>query len=437
LTVGVQLRLWRPTPPLFLGRGRARPSRRNHGPLRNKYCSSSSGYFFLRSRHFLSYTNLPARRAKKRVRVSVTSRIVFINSHAARYGWFFGRRMPRGYRLASKFWGSGLIDRTGTLNTGFPYENLYPIPSLLGGPSPSLDQLCDEMGKTLLREATETGKQIQILWSGGIDSTAAMIGLLKAATTQDALNRLEVILSEESIKEYPSFYKRFVQPLRPRFVKAPVTVHLDPAKLVVTGEHGDQIFGSARAMRYVTDGRAFEPYKLRLPEILAESLDSASDADTVVRYLEPFLAASPVELHTIFDAFWWINFALKWQIVGLRLAVFRVNDVRPTFDALRHYFTDPSFQLWSFANRDQKIKETWESYKMPLKDYIFRFAGDNDYRVHKTKVASLKHVFLGDVMHPAPSYRVLMDQDFVPVFWEFRKNVNSARIKLPARNIGR
>jgi hypothetical protein len=59
----------------------------------------------------------------------VASKILFINSHAARYGWYFGRRMPQGYRLAAKFWGSGLIDRTETLNTGFPYRNLYPLPA--------------------------------------------------------------------------------------------------------------------------------------------------------------------------------------------------------------------------------------------------------------------------------------------------------------------
>jgi hypothetical protein len=345
--------------------------------------------------------------------------------------------MPKGYRLASKFWGSGLIDRTKTLDTGFPYEILYPLPAFRSDQVAPLDALCDNMGRAILREATDTRKQVQVLWSGGIDSTVAMVGLLKAAKEQDCLSRLEVLLSEESVKEYPSFYTRFIKPLRPRFVAAPVTSHLDSNKLIVTGEHGDQIFGSAKASRYVADGRAFEPYTRMLPEILSETLGSAGDTDAVLSYLEPFLKASPVELRTVFDAFWWINFALKWQIVGLRLAVFRVRDVRPVFNALRHYFTDPAFQVWSWANHDKKIKDSWESYKMPLKDYIFHFAGDDDYRRNKTKVPSLKAVFIGDVMRPAPSYRVLMDQEFEPVFWEFRKRAHGAPIQLPARNRGK
>ncbi len=394
-------------------------------------------YFSIQNRCLVGYTHFLAAGGDRRRGVPMASKILFINSHAARYGWYFGRRMPKGYRLAAKFWGSGLIDRSKTLYTGFPYENLYPLPTSPSGPAAPLDKLCDDVGKAILKEAADTRKQVQVFWSGGIDSTAAIIGLLKAATDQDCLKRLEVLLSEESVKEYPSFYRRFIKPLHPRFVGAPVTEHLDPKKLIVTGEHGDQIFGSAKAMPYVIDGRAFEPYGQMLPEILSETLGSAGDADTVVRYLEPFLKVCPVELRTIFDAFWWINFALKWQIVGLRLAVFRVRDVQLAFNALRHYFTDPGFQLWSLANHDKKIKDSWESYKMPLKDYIFRFTGDDDYRRNKTKVPSLKAVFIGDVLHPAPSYRVLMDEEFEPVFWEFRKRANTAHLKLPARNIGK
>lgn len=368
------------------------------------------------------------------------SRIVYINGHAARYGWYFGRRMPRGYRLAARFWGSGLIDRTETLNTGFPYKVLYPIPQTdtqAGGRGPGMDALCDEMGRALVREAIAANKGVQVLWSGGIDSTAALVGTIKAANEAGCPGRVEVLLSEQSIEEYRAFYQRFVRPLQRRFVSAPVTAHLDPSKLVVTGEHGDQIFGSAKALKFIVDGRAFDPFRDALPGILAETLGGSGAADAVMRYLEPLLEASPVALKTIYDAFWWINFTLKWQIVGLRLAVFRVTDARAAFGALRHYFSHPSFQQWALAHHDMKIKDTLESYKMPLKDYIYRFTGDDEYRRTKLKVPSLKAVFLGDVMNPPPSYRVLMDQAFQPVFWRFdRGRGRGAGIKIPARNTG-
>ncbi len=353
------------------------------------------------------------------------SRILFINTHAARHGWYFGRRMPKGYRLAAKFWGSGLIDRTRTLYTGFPYETVYPMPALgsLGPNAPPLDMnaLCDESGRRIVAEALHAGKDIQVLWSGGIDSTVALLGVVKAAAAVGYTDRIEVLLTQRSIEEYPAFFPRFVAPLRHRFVTAPVTSHLDPAKLVVTGEHGDQIFGSAKIGHYVSDGRAFKDWRSALPSLLAEALESAQDADTVLHYVEPLFHAAPVKLRNVFDAFWWINFTLKWQIVGMRLAVFRTRGVKRTFEALRHYFSHSSFQLWALTNPDKKIRDTWESYKMPLKDYIFGFTGDNEYRLKKVKVPSLKEVFITDTQERPPSFRVLMDEEFKPRFWEFSR----------------
>jgi hypothetical protein len=367
------------------------------------------------------------------------SKILYINTHAAKYGWYFGRRMPRGYSLAAKFWGSGLIDRTKTLYTGFPYQSLYPMPQFSAAtPSPDIGVLCDQSGTRLVREALNAQKKIQIFWSGGIDSTAAAVGIIRAATQMDCLDRLvEFVITDESVEEYPDFFTRFVKPLRHNFVTAPVTSHFNPRNLVVTGEHGDQIFGSAKAENYVADGRAFEPFDTALPDILTEILGSPADADTVIEYIEPLLHACPIKLKTIFDAFWWINFSCKWQIVGLRLAVFRVTDVRASFNALRHFFTHPSFQTWALLNHDKKIQTTWQSYKMPLKEYIYQFTGDDDYRRNKVKVPSLKAVFVGDVMHRPPAYRILMDEEFEPVFWEFQRRSGAiAPLNLPRRNQG-
>jgi hypothetical protein len=382
-----------------------------------------------------------------RVRASVAAtvmmpKILYINTHAARYGWYFGHRMPKGYRLAARFWGSGLIDRTRTLHTGFPTRIIYPIPQFIPngtvGAGSNLSSLCDERARKILQEAIDTQREIEVLWSGGIDSTAALVATIKAATALGATQQLEVLLTNESIDEYPTFYNRFVKPLRHRFVSAPVTSYLNPSRLIITGEFGDQIFGSAKAEKYVQDGRAFETYNSTFGPILTEALGSRVKADIVLEYVEPLLHACPIALRTIFDAFWWINFSLKWQIVGLRLAVFRVSDVRQTFEALRHFFSDPSFQTWSFQNHNVKIQGSWETYKMPLKEYIFAFTGDDEYRRTKVKMASLRAVFLTDTMHRPPKYRVLMDEKFEPVFWLFQEGSgDQAAFKLPRRNRGR
>jgi hypothetical protein len=367
------------------------------------------------------------------------SRIVYINTHAARYGWYFGRRMPLGYRMAARFWGSGLLDRTGTLYTGFPYQSLYPMPPATARDEAGDDirALCDAQGRRIVEEALNARRRIQVLWSGGIDSTAALVSLLKAAGERGCRDRLEVLLSEQSVAEYPDFHQRFVTTLDHRFVEAPVTAHIDPSRLVVTGEHGDQIFGSAKAHLYVEDGRAFEPWRSTLPRLLSESLDSPAAADAVAGYIEPLLYASPIPLMTIFDAFWWLNFSLKWQIVGLRLAVFRITDTRRVFLSLRHFFSHSSFQSWSLRNHDKKIGTDWASYKMPLKDYIFDFTGDEEYRRTKIKMPSLKHVLRSDTQARPPKWGVLMDEDFDPVFWGLDRAGQQQLATIPAPNRGR
>jgi hypothetical protein len=367
------------------------------------------------------------------------SRIVYINTHAAKYGWYFGRRMPLGYRMAARFWGSGLIDRTGTLYTGFPYQNLYPMPpaGVPASPGDDIKVLCDAQGRRIVEEAVNARRRIQVLWSGGIDSTAALVAVLKASSDLNCRDRIEVVLSEHSVAEYPDFNQRFVAELDHRFVEAPVTAHIDPTRLVVTGEHGDQIFGSAKAHHYVEDGRAFEPWPSTLPRLLSESLGSAPAADAVVGYIEPLLHAAPIPLRTIYDAFWWLNFSLKWQIVGLRLAVFRITDTRRAYHSLRHFFSHSSFQSWSLRNHDKKIGGDWASYKMPLKDYIFEFTGDDQYRQTKIKMPSLKHVLRSDLQARPPKWGVLMDEDFDPVFWGLDRIGQQQLATIPAPNRGR
>ena len=53
------------------------------------------------------------------------------------------------------------------------------------------------------------------------------------------------------------------------------------------------------------------------------------------------------------------------------------------------FFMTNDFELWSLNNHDKKIRDTWESYKWPCKEIIYRFTKDADYFESKTKHGSL------------------------------------------------
>jgi hypothetical protein len=341
-------------------------------------------------------------------------RVLFLNFSQAAGGTVGGDRLPPDYVLACRFLRCSIIDRTSTLDQGFDYAVLDRIPA------PATDgatfaELCDTAGAEVVAEALATGRSIDVLWSGGIDSTTALIAVMKAAEARRCADRVCVLLSLDSVLEYPGFFLRHINgTYRIRAVPHPISEALDPAAITVTGEHGDQLFGSHLLESYVRRGLGGVDYREVLPLVLVERLRSVRGAYRVNRYLTPVIAAAPVPLRTLFDCMWWLNFSLKWQEVTLRLPVFRGEQARGAYEALRHFFRDDRFQAWALANTYGRVPTVWARYKDAAKRYILEFTGDRVYYRDKEKVDSLRNV----MTNPASPtrYRVFMREDFRPVF---------------------
>jgi hypothetical protein len=224
-----------------------------------------------------------------------------------------------------------------------------------------------------------------------------------------------VLLSLDSVQENPGFFLRWIRGrYQVQSVTHPISASLDPAVVNVTGEHGDQLFGSHLLAPYVRCGLGQEDYRDALPLVLLDRLRNPRSAYRVHRYLKPTIAAAPVPIQTLFDCMWWLNFALKWQEVTLRLPVFRGDEARAVHDALRHFFRDERFQAWSLANAQIRRAPVWARYKEEAKRYILDFTGDHGYYRTKEKVDSLKNVMVDP--GSTDRYRAFMREDFRPVF---------------------
>lgn len=265
-------------------------------------------------------------------------------------------------------YGAAILDRTNTVDFGFKYKTLTPIPELREF-TDTFEQVCDNRAVSLYAEADKRDCKINIMWSGGIDSTVALISLLKTGRT----DRLHVGMSGASIEEYPLFYEKFI------LDKLEHSIVEDPKKLLsikdinVTGEIGDQIFGSAAIYKADSQGKLFVPYREYISEVFLEKIKDQ-------------IAKCPVPIITTFDFLWWFNFSMKYQNVQLRM----YPSVLLPYGTLSHFFDTEDFQLWSLNNPDKKIKSDIKSYKFTAKDYIYDFTKDADYRDNKIKVGSLK-----------------------------------------------
>jgi hypothetical protein len=341
------------------------------------------------------------------------ARIIFLNKNQALSGRLGRLRLPRECVLLAKAFGCGAIDRTKTLDLGFDYRVIDPLPSRLDD-SRSFSQLCDESAANILAEAMENSRQIRVFWSGGIDSTVALVALMRGATARDRSGMIEVLVSTESVKEYPYFFKHHVDSkYTTTLVKPPLSQFLDPQKLNVTGEMGDQLFGSYLLREFVDAGIAHISYQDILPFVLTKKLGKPKFAEQLMRYLHPQILRCPVRLETLFDYYWWINFSLKWQQVALRLQVFRQEQIREVDAVTRHFFRGHEFQNWALNHPEDRGTVTdWRAYKRVGKKYIHDFTGDDDYLAQKTKEPSLKMVMFNAGRRDTLRSLVYMDEKF-------------------------
>ena len=341
------------------------------------------------------------------------NRIVFLNYAQVESGAIGTKRLPRDYMLACRFLHCSIIDRTATLDQGFEYTILDPIPPPVDN-GPTFGALCDTLGEEIVCEAMDARRDIHVLWSGGIDSTTALIAILKAAVAHACVDRLQVLLTLESVQEYPRFFLQHIDGhIRYRPIRAPISSSIDRSSLTITGEHGDQLFGSHLLRSYVERGFGSVDYRDILTAVLVERLRSALAAHRVRRYLQPVVDAAPVPIHTLFDYFWWLNFSLKWQEVSLRLCVFGGDAASAIQGSIRHFFRDQRFQSWALGQHVHRCPPAWDRYKDEAKRYILAFTGDDRYYETKEKEDSLRNV-MPRSQDGAP-IGLYMRRDFRPV----------------------
>lgn len=355
---------------------------------------------------------------------------IFLNSHRAKSGVLNGRKLPKNYVLACKFFDCGIIDRTKTLETGFEAKVLDPIPAFDAAFQLSFPEISRRVASDIAEKARREGRKIQLLWSGGIDSTVALVAFLETLPKAEWEERLEILLSMDSINEYPLFFHRFIHSQLPyTFICPPITNHFGAEALIVTGEHGDQLFGSDKLLPLIVNGLAGMDFRDAFPLYATHKFRKPEIGERLLDYLEPLIASAPTPLKTTFDLFWWLNFTIKWQQVTLRLPIFTfAPDISDLTSRFHHFFRDADFQQWSFHQHESRAVEKLTDYKGPAKAYLFSFTGDEAYHNSKSKEPSLKHVIVDRKSQGDKRYRVSMKTDYKPLVETFHRKYKNKNI---------
>lgn len=268
--------------------------------------------------------------------------------------------------LADYMW-----DRSGVITPGTDIVPITPLGSL---GSIDFATACEQRAA----ELAQIGKRVFILWSGGLDSTAVFLLMREVVPRED----LVVLHTKESYEEYPGFFEGNIKEIYENHLLPMEAIGAAIEKycqdgIIVTGEIGDQVFGSMLFMtlhkdQLSQDWRCFNNKSFyRIPRI------------------DEFVNHAPQNISTVADMLWWINYTMKYQYVQLR-TILNHNQSILNINVF-HFFDTKEFNDYAVSiPMEEKIPNyDMKTYKMPMRKLIHKLSNDSEYAFNKLKIPSL------------------------------------------------
>ena len=293
--------------------------------------------------------------------------------------------------LISMFAVNDILRHRGVINRCWPMPYVFDITKL---PDPvdtniTFDQCCLIRAQELWQQSQ--GRRLALFWSGGIDSTAALVALM--ITNSKWHEQLILYTSQSAVeKEYPAFWHRYLKAVEHKLLRN--WDFIDPTlwqsdRLVVDGALGDQLWGGSRAQQ---DIFAFgqEPCERFFQTSFFLDRTRAHERPQLRDYIQRLVELMPIPTRTIQDLVWLLTFTHDWDHIRLQ-SMARVNDIN-LIHSTHAFFNTVHFQSWSMTNGHRRVGDQWCTYKQPAKDFIYSFTGDEDYRTNKCKEWSLQYV---------------------------------------------
>jgi len=299
------------------------------------------------------------------------------------------------------------VDRRDEITSPFRIETAERcrLPRPISGFGKTYEEICDERAGELLGIQAASRKPLALLYSGGIDSTLMLVSFMKRLSNSELRDRLVIYLNTNSVNENPKFYRQFIRPSFRMESSEKSLDLLDGESVVVGAEFNDHLFGNyLNHMLSLVMGEDYFalPYSRdTLREILSGLGFSPEGLDFWVTELDRSRSRQNLtEIATMSQFFWWFNFCFRWQATYFSMILKTPQRFRSSISSrflsqhFHHFFMTDDFQRWSMVHPELKIKDTWESYKWPAKDLIYRFDGNAEYRDHKIKAPSLNYILM-------------------------------------------
>jgi len=286
------------------------------------------------------------------------------------------------------------IDRTETLPHYLPVKPLSKPLNYESSFNMCFEDICSIQANDILK----IGKRVNVLWSGGLDSTCALVALLSNAKEKD---QIRILANYNSIIEsgymYDTFFKRYD-------TKIDTKLNFNENELFITGALGNQLFslGAFDVENKISVDDIDKPYR----NVFSKEK---------IEFYEPALAKSPKPIITVEDFLWFENFAFKWdhQRIAMIIKWLQPNSVDNYLDQVYGFYYNRLFEHWSIQSNEQQfdIRNLKKTNKLPMRKYIHKYLGDDalDYVKNKEVTHSIFNMYHRSYIYTTEDFKVHYD----------------------------
>ena len=305
-----------------------------------------------------------------------------------------------------------LMDRTGYF---WQYLNLD------ASPLPPIPTEAINLHDIITNEAKKYDRynEIYVLWSGGIDSTALLVALMKTIKPE----KITILCSDLSIAEYPWFYETFKDSYNFEVLDRSTNLYdylgefrSKDDYIVISGYVGDHLFGVSSMLSEFPhlakikwqDAIRDEGFAFKHTQMSQGTNYSPTNLkDLTIRKMEAHIDNFGINITSLDRLCWWILFAFAFD----RKAFSWINDKRTYAIKTDAFYAHDEFQAWPLYVYHHDLLD-FESiaHKMPLKDYIYEFTGDREYRDTKLKEGSMPKSYQWGEENNQYSYKLVDDE---------------------------
>lgn len=250
-------------------------------------------------------------------------------------------------------------------------------------------ELCDQAAVDIFERVGN--RTIVVLYSGGIDSTAALVSLMrhKDYASYVEANRIKIALTTHSIYEYPDFFYQTILPTLPIVPADFDALMKDPGNFIVSGDGGDYVIGNTDTPIWDHEGTTDNLYKPK--QVLYPYLDSIDPSGRFGHMLKSIDQQAPFDIVSVNQLYWWLGQCFTHQgEMCYPFAWTSMQDLSQlaTFDKLYRFFLHPNFMTYGFEFMSTNPKFTKiVDLRNFTKEYIVRHTG-HSYYMAKNKMMS-------------------------------------------------